>query len=104
MKNASIRCHVGSALGGTACLLLAGFFAGCSEQDKSPMSATPVSAKNPAACMPIDTSVTLAVAAVATAAKPVEPAAAKTESKSDETTTSRSWQFRLRCLAWGQER
>lgn len=32
MSHTSIRCRIGSMLGGAACLLLTGFFSGCSEQ------------------------------------------------------------------------
>jgi thiosulfate dehydrogenase len=90
MSPTSLRCHLGSALGGMACLLLAGFFMGCSEQGTGPKSATPVSGKRPAASASVATPASLAVAAEPKVTKPLASAAVKPgpkpESKGEEAT------------------
>ena len=86
MRNTSIPCRGGSAVGGAACLLLAGLFVGCSEHDTSAPSAPKVSSKSPAASAAsaaADAPVKPAVAVELAAANQAKPAAAKSESKDD---------------------
>jgi thiosulfate dehydrogenase len=86
MSPTSLRCHLGSTLGGVACLLLAGFSIGCSEQGAGAKPAAPVSAKNAAVSAASATAASPVVAADPTVGKPAESAVAKPESKGDEAT------------------
>jgi len=81
-----MRCRVGTALGGAACLLLSGFFVGCSEQGTTSKPATQASNKGPAASVVADAAAKPAAAADPHAVKQPEPAPAKTEPKGDEGT------------------
>ena len=82
MRNASIPC----ALCGAACLLLAGFLAGCSEDDTKAKPATTGSAKSPKPSALVDIAVKPAVAADSPDKKPAEPAPAKTAAKGGDET------------------
>ena len=93
MRNTSIRCHAGRAMGGAACLLWIGFSLGCSEKSTVSKSGIQVSPQSPVASAPAKEAVKPGGAdeAKATkaaepsvepkATKPAEPTPAKTESK-----------------------